>query len=113
MKKATLFFKSFLNLLLCLIIFSCNKDAVPSVTTSEVTLITQNSAVCGGTIKDNGGSIILSRGVCWSTSQNPTIDESKTSDSSGIGSFISNISNLTANISYFIRAYSTNSSGTA
>ncbi len=101
---------------------SCKKDntvtnppatiTVPVVTTDTVSSITNNSAVCGGTITSDGGASITARGVCWGTSQNPTIDSSKTSDSIGVGNFISHIIGLTTNTTYYVRAYATNNFGT-
>jgi uncharacterized protein (TIGR02145 family) len=90
---------------------SCSKDS-PSVTTANVSDITPSGAVSGGTVTDNGGSDITARGVCWGTTQNPTISSGKTSNGSGNGPFTSNITGLTANTTYYVRAYATNSEGT-
>ena len=86
---------------------------IPSVTTANVTSITANSAVCGGNVTSDGYSTVTARGVCWSTSPNPTISNSKTTNGTGTGSFTSNITGLTANTTYYVRAYATNSKGTA
>lgn len=85
---------------------------VPAVTTDTVSSITNNAAMCGGNITSDGGAAVIARGVCWSTSQNPTIDSNKTTDGSGTGSFVSNIGGLMTNTTYFVRAYATNNSGT-
>jgi uncharacterized protein (TIGR02145 family) len=90
---------------------SCSKDS-PSVTTANVSDITPSGAISGGTVTDNGGSDITARGVCWGTTQNPTISSGKTSNGSGNGPFTSNITGLTANTTYYVRAYATNSEGT-
>ena len=71
--------------------FITQDATLPSVTTAEVSSITTNSAVCGGNITSNGWSEVTARGVCWSTSPNPTISNSKTADGTGTGSFTSNI----------------------
>lgn len=60
-----------------------------------------------------GSSSVTARGVCWSTSQNPTTSDSHTTDGAGTGNFTSNIAGLTANTTYFVRAYATNSEGTS
>ena len=86
---------------------------LPSVTTAIVGNITQNSATCGGNVTSDGGDAVTSRGVCWSTSQNPTIANSKTNDGNGIGNFSSNITSLNSFTTYYINAYATNSVGTA
>ena len=84
----------------------------PTVTTTNVTDITQTTATTGGNVTDDGGSAIIARGICWSTSQNPTINNSHTTDGNGTGSYNSNLSNLTPNTTYYVRAYATNSAGT-
>ncbi|MCK4664529.1 MAG: hypothetical protein KAT68_16795 [Bacteroidales bacterium] len=85
----------------------------PTLTTTAISAITENSAVSGGNISYNGGATITARGVCWSTTQNPTISDAFTTDGTGTGSFTSNITGLTANSTYYVRAYATNSTGTA
>ncbi len=62
---------------------------------------------------DDGGATVTTRGVCWSTSQNPTTSNSKTTDGSGTGSFTSSLTGLTCGTTYYVRAYATNSAGTA
>lgn len=89
------------------------KDGIVRITTANVTEIKTNSALCGGMINDDGGMVIDRRGVCWSTSENPTIILStKTIDGSGSGFFASAITGLDDGITYNIRAYATNSKGT-
>ena len=85
---------------------------VPSLTTKEISNITATSASCGGNITSDGGSSVTARGVCWSTSQNPTISSSHSTSVGGTGSFSSSITGLTANTTYYVRAYATNSIGT-
>ena len=86
---------------------------VPTVTTNTVTNITQTTATCGGNVTNSGGANVTARGVCWSTSQNPTVSGNHTTDGSGTGSFTSSLTNLTPNTTYYVRAYATNSQGTA
>lgn len=87
-------------------------ESTLAVTTTEVTGITSTSAASGGIILYDGGSNVTARGVCWNTSGNPTIANSKTSNGTGVGSFASSITSLTAGTIYYVRAYATNSSGT-
>ncbi|MEX2370465.1 MAG: hypothetical protein WD578_05610, partial [Bacteroidales bacterium] len=75
--------------------------------------VTETTAESGGDISDDGGATVTERGVCWSTNQNPTTADNKTSDGTGTGSFTSSITGLTSNTTYYVRAYATNSAGTA
>ena len=90
-----------------------SSEELPTVTTNGVTSITTNSAICGGNVSSDGGSTVTARGVCWSTSQNPTTNDNTTYNGSDTGSFTSNISGLTAGTTYYVRAYAVNSQGTA
>ncbi len=87
-------------------------NAVPVLTTADVTAITQTTAQSGGTITSDGGAAVTVRGVCWSTGPSPTIADSKTTDGTGTGSFTSSLTGLTAGTPYYVRAYATNSAGT-
>ena len=97
----------------CLRDQSGNTAQVPTVTTSLVSEVATTSATCGGNVTSDGGASVTVRGVCWSTSQNPTVNDSHTTDGGGMGSFTSNITGLAANTIYYVRAYATNSAGTA
>jgi uncharacterized protein (TIGR02145 family) len=88
-------------------------NGLPILSTMPVGNITNNIAVAGGNIINDGGSPVNQRGVCWSTSPTPTIANNKTTDGSGIGNYISNLAGLTQNTTYYIRAYATNANGTA
>jgi uncharacterized protein (TIGR02145 family) len=83
-----------------------------TITTAPVTSISSSSAISGGNISSDGGTPVTDRGVCWSTSTNPTIAGSHTTDGTGIGSFTSNLTGLTVNTTYYVRAYATNTAGT-
>ncbi|HPT21452.1 MAG TPA: fibronectin type III domain-containing protein, partial [Bacteroidales bacterium] len=102
------------GLILAIILtFSCEEKSVPpSLSTTIVTAITTTTAVSGGNITADGGAPIIARGVCWNTSDNPTVDNSKTIENGDLASFNSNITQLTPNTSYYVRAYATNSAGT-
>ena len=91
--------------------FVTTEYILPTVTTSDVNNITSTTAKCGGEVTE-GDFIVTARGVCWNTTDNPTIDDSHTVDGGGAGSFISNITGLTENTTYYVRAYATSSEGT-
>lgn len=85
----------------------------PTVTTTVVTDIKGISAVSGGVVTDNGRADVTARGVVYGKTPNPTIEGSKTSDGTGLGAFTSNITGLSGLTKYYVRAYATNSAGTA
>jgi uncharacterized protein (TIGR02145 family) len=96
---------------------NCKKDEpvkLATVSTLPVTNVAATTATGGGSISSNGGAKILANGVCWSTSPNPTTSLSTmTSDGTGTETFTSSLTSLTANTTYYVRAYATNSAGTS
>lgn len=93
--------------------FTTSQIAVATLTTAEVTSITAGSAISGGNITGDGGGIVTGRGVCWGIVPNPTIEDHRTEDGQGTGSFTSYLSDLQPVTIYFIRTYATNSAGTS
>ncbi|NRS88865.1 hypothetical protein HNQ02_001783 [Flavobacterium sp. 7E] len=114
MKKITL--KTFLFSLL-FISFACSNDeeiVTPTVsndTTVENANINYTSITITGNVSNEGSSEVISRGVCWSESPNPTITEDKTSENSN--AFVSIITELKANTTYYFRTYATSDAGTS
>ena len=90
-----------------------NPAVAPTVTTTAISNIDKTTATGGGNVTADGGATVTARGICWSTSQNPTISGSHTTDGTGTGSFTSSMTGLAANTTYYLRAYATNSAGTA
>lgn len=84
----------------------------PTVTTSSVSAITCNAVSSGGNVTSSGGASVTARGVCWSTSANPTVNDWHTTDGTGTGAFQSTITGLNLGAAYHVRAYATNSAGT-
>ena len=93
--------------------FSAIQLHLPMVITANVTNITDNSAICGGDVVDDGGDSVMARGICISLLPNPTLADRHTVDGSGMGTFTSQITGLSSNLTYYVRAYATNSVGTA
>jgi uncharacterized delta-60 repeat protein len=93
--------------------FTTNEASSPEVTTVSPSNITDSSATCGGNVTDDGGAIVTARGVCWNTLGNATISDSCTNDGNGTGEYTSNITGLSPNTTYYVRAYATNIDGTA
>jgi len=88
-------------------------SVLPVITTDYITYIHATTAISGGNIIHNGNSLIICRGVCWSTSQNPTTHDYKTENGTGTGSFKSYLGNLSPNTTYYLRAYAINWVGTS
>ena len=84
----------------------------PVVVTGEVSDVTTDSAICGGEVVSDGGAEVTERGVCWSTTPEPSISDSRTNDGVGTGTFASSMTELTDNTVYYVRAYATNGKGT-
>ena len=88
-------------------------EFIATVTTASPTNITSIAAVGGGTVTlEEGFTEVTARGLCWSTSSDPTISDSTVKCGSGTGSFSCNMTGLTQNTTYNVRAYATNSAGT-
>jgi len=84
---------------------------LPKLTTAPVSHVTLSSAKSGASIISDGGTLVSSKGVCWSTSPNPTISNSHTDEGRGSDGFISSLSGLSGNTTYYVRAYVANSVG--
>jgi hypothetical protein len=85
---------------------------LPTVTTAAIGNYNEITAASGGNVTNDGGATVTQRGVCWSTSANPTITDQHTTNGSGTGSYSSNIDGLYPGVTYHVRAYATSSSGT-
>jgi hypothetical protein len=84
----------------------------PVVTTAQVTITSPSTATSGGNVTADGGATVSARGVCWSTSPQPTVTNDHTTNGTGTGAFTSTITGLTAGTAYYVRAYATNIAGT-
>jgi uncharacterized protein (TIGR02145 family) len=115
MKKIILIYPGTVAVLVLLLTTDCKKEepaTLAVLSTTPVTNITTITATSGGNISFNGGAEILANGVCWSTTENPTVEDSKTVNTVSSGQFVSSLSGLTAGTTYHVRAYATNSEGT-
>lgn len=115
-KNEILILKLVLMGMILILVNSCDKNStateqVPQLKTTALSNITESAAMSGGEITNNGGSEIKTRGLCWSTSPNPTITSSKTDEGPGSTIFTSYITGLTLNSNYYVRAYALNSIG--
>lgn len=87
-------------------------DGMPTVTINAVTNVTATSAVCGGSISNNGGFAVSDKGLVWSTSQYPTMNDYHISLGSGDTPFSGSMTNLLMGTTYYVRTYATNTNGT-
>jgi uncharacterized protein (TIGR02145 family) len=92
--------------------FTTLTPTLPSLTTTAVTSITTTTATAGGNITNSGNSSVTVRGICWSTSHNPTVDNNHTDNGTGTGSFTGNLTGLNPGTTYYVRAYAVNGVGT-
>ena len=106
-------FKGLVVLILIIMLSSCKMEELPTVSTDTIMAITTSSASGGGNITSDGGTEVIARGVCWSLNENPSTFNTNTIDGDGTGQFSSTISGLKAGHTYHVRAYATNSVGTA
>jgi uncharacterized protein (TIGR02145 family) len=90
-----------------------NPGSLATLTTLAIGNISANSATSGGSITNDGGSPVTQRGICWATTQNPTTANNTAVFGTGTGSFTANLTGLTANTTYYVRAYAINTAGTA
>ncbi len=93
--------------------FETRSPELPTVTTSAVIDISSTTAKGGGNVTSDGGVDVTDRGICWSTNPNPEITDSHASNGTGMGTFTVNMSGLTEGMTYYVRAYATNSKGTS
>ena len=113
--------KKLISLFAVLVITNgCNNNSdldieqnIPTVSTNLIINITSDAASSGGNVTDNGGINLTAKGICWSNKSNPTINDNTTNNGIGTGSFTNVISDLTSCTTYYVRAFATNSIGTA
>ncbi len=111
-KTAVIFFTIFSTFIVFLTPLSAQTTSIPVLTTGTVSDINTTFVTCGGNITGDGGSAITAKGLCWSTGNNPTINDKIISCSENQVNFSAKIYGLTANTVYHMRAYATNSNGT-
>jgi hypothetical protein len=128
--RSNLYYKSALFLFLIIILFSCEKynlvrsnthdpesiyfePSVPLIKIDDASEIKANGITISAEITMDGGASVTSRGICWSLAQNPTTDDFKIAEGAGTGAYSVSITGLSQGVTYYIRAYSTNSVGTS
>ena len=84
-----------------------------TVTTDVATDVTDTTATLGGNVTQEGGSTVTARGLAVNLEHNPTINDGVIDFGSGKGAFSSGIQGFNKNTTYYVRAFATNSNGTA
>lgn len=83
----------------------------PTLLTTVAFDVTQTTATSGGSVNSPQGTIMKRKGVCWSTSQNPTVDDNISDNGYGNDDFNSYIYGLLPNTTYHYRAYAEDCNG--
>lgn len=86
---------------------------LPKVKTIVVYDIEKNKAFSGGEIISDGGAVITAKGICWNTEGNPDLEDNFTNNGKGSDAFNCAITGLDSYRLYYVRAYATNSLGSA
>lgn len=124
MKKQHVIYPAlFLILTSTIFLKGCEKDdkkeeiikEIPEVTTLAISQITSVSAHSGGNVTSDGNAPVVTRGIVWHTESDPSLEThlGKTTDGEGTGEFTSELSDLEPGTTYYVRAWATNSEGTA
>ena len=93
--------------------FTTKIKTIATIATTPATNVSYTSATVGGNVTDNGGANVTERGICYSTSANPTTANTKITSASGLGQFTCNLTDLQDGTTYYVRAYAINEKGTA
>lgn len=114
-QKLTVYWGIIFIAIICFSLNSCQKKELPKVKTFNVTEITDSTAIVSGEVISDGNSEVIARGIIWNLSGDPSFKRyvNYTQDGSGLGEFTGHITNLISDKTYYMRAYATNSEGTA
>ena len=81
------------------------------IETAEVTAITSNNALSGGRIIGETGTV-PEFGICWATTDNPTVSDSHNTGAGDANSFACYATGLSSSTTYYLRAYAMTPEGT-
>ena len=90
----------------------CLKNTLPQVNTNPVSNVTTTTVMASGEVISEGAQNTV-RGFCYATISNPTLSNDTTVNGTGLGAYSGTLQNLTPSTTYYVRAYATNSVGTA
>lgn len=97
----------------CKVVDEIKKELYVKISTDDVTNFTYTGAILGGSVTDDGGKTITEKGICYSTTPGPSINNNKNNLGAGLGIFSVVLNNLTENTTYYYRSYCINALGTA
>jgi len=108
----------FVLLIMVIMFQGCRKEdkpGIPELTTNPVIIVSTMTAQSGGNITNDEGHEVFSRGVCFAMKKNPTTSDFKVNAGTGKGSFTVtfDLSKLVIGAVCYVRAFATNSEGTA
>ena len=93
--------------------FTTQSALPPTVSINEVTNVEYHTATIAAEVTSDGGASVTERGICYSTTENPTIESNKVVSGKGTGGYTANLTGLQDSTTYYVRAYAVNKKGTA
>ncbi len=97
--------------------FTTLPPILATLTTNSPVVNSESTAISGGNISSNGGALVTTRGIYWSTEANFIPDSSSLKKTEQTGywpdNFKSELINLVPNTVYYVRAYVVSQVGTA
>ena len=94
-------------------LFTTQSALPPTVSTKEATNVEYHTATITADVISDGGADVTERGICYSTTENPTTESTKIISGKGTGSYTANLTGLTDSTTYYVRAYAINKKGIA
>ena len=84
-----------------------------ALTTDLVADIRTRKATITGTVTNDGGEFVFTRGFCFATTPTPTVTNGAVTTGNGLGTFSADITELVASTTYYVRAFATTTAGTS
>jgi hypothetical protein len=91
--------------------FNTTEFKFPTFINKEANSVGSTSFVVGTEIVDDGGTLVIEKGFCYSKISSPSVNDSKIKLGNGNGSYFTTIESLSENTIYYVRPYAINSKG--